>query len=286
MTYLELVKRLRQETGVAGDGPSTVIGQSREMKRLCDWIAQSWVEIQEDQNDWLFLRKSVRFNTEYGTEVLSGDLTIGCVYEITTRVVLDFDTVGQLYTGTSNTAGAHYLITSAATLGVGDSVKLVGKQTYTLADIGITDFAQWRNDSFRAYLKSAGIATQIILTQYVDYSAFRDFYLLGSRQLVTGRPLYITVAPDKSLVLGFTPNDVYVTSGEYFRTPQVLTLDSDVPLCPGRFHMAIVYKAMQKYGVYESAPEQVQAGKEGYSLMMSRLVIDQTPPITMGGSLI
>lgn len=46
MNRLDLVKRLRQEAGVAGNGPATTINQSGEMKRLVDWTDAAWLEIQ------------------------------------------------------------------------------------------------------------------------------------------------------------------------------------------------------------------------------------------------
>ena len=283
MNFLDLVARTKQECGISGPAPTTLVGASRELLRLVNWVSQSWVEIQQSHPDWEFLRKPITFLTEHGTVKTAGDiLTIGCIYEITSRVTLDFDTVGELYSGQSNTNGAHYFINSAATLGLGDAVTLVGKASYSVgsgADINITDFGQWRNESFRAYLRSAGPGTEVILAQYYDYSQFRDFYLLGTRRFVTARPLYWTIAPDKSIVLGFTPNDVYFVRGEYYRTPQTLSADTDIPIMPERYHMAIVYKAMIKYGIFEVANEQIAAGRENLSLILNKMEADQLPPM-------
>lgn len=230
MTYLQLVNRLRSECGIAGTDITTTVGQTGEMKRLCNWITQAWEELQLDRQDWDFMRKSVTFNT------------------------------------------------------------IANQQTYhvgTGLDIDISDFAKWKNDSVRQYLQSAGIATQIILSQYYDYTEFRDFYLLGSRTLVTGRPLYFTIEPaSRAILLGFTPNDVYVTDAEYYRTPQELTADADEPIMPAQYHMAIVFKAMQKYGLYEVASEQIQAGKDGYSFYKNKLDSEYSPIIQATGSFI
>jgi hypothetical protein len=230
MTYLQLCNRLKLETGTGGNDLTTVLNLRGDLKRLVNWVSQAYVDIQNERDDWQFLRVSTTFNT------------------------------------------------------------VAGKQSYSLTggppDMSITDFASWRNESFRAYLLSAGIPTEIILTQYYDYSVFRDFYMLGSRRLVTGRPLYWTIAPDKSIVLGFTPNDIYVVTGEYYRTPQVLENNSDQPLVPSRYQMAIVYKAMEKYGLYNVANEQIEAGRQGYKRMLNSMVFDQTPMVGMGGSLI
>jgi len=50
--------------------------------------------------------------------------------------------------------------------------------------------------------------------------------------------------------------------------------------------MAIVYKAMQKYGLFEVANEQVAAGKEGYDKMLSRMLAEYTPMVMTVGSFI
>ncbi len=60
MTYLELVRRLRQECGISGTAstPSAVTGQTGEMQRLVDWIASAWREIQNKYQDWRWMRRS------------------------------------------------------------------------------------------------------------------------------------------------------------------------------------------------------------------------------------
>jgi hypothetical protein len=229
MNFLQLVNSGKQEMGISGAELTTVVGATKELKRLVDWISQAWIDVQNERTDWEFARKDFLFNTVAGQH--------------------------QYHVGSG-------------------------------LDINLSDFKRWRNYSFKAYQQSAGVGTEILLTQYMDYGEFREFYLTGSRRLVTGRPLYITVAPDKSLFLGFTPNDVYVVSGEYYRKAQVLTADADEPIMPEDYHKAIVYRAMVKYGYFELAQEQLAAAKEEYKQIMYRLVSDQTPMIQMGGSLI
>jgi hypothetical protein len=199
---------------------------------------------------------------------------------------VDFGAYGYLQTGVANHVGAVYLMHTALTLSGVDTTTLLGKQSYSIADIGLTDFASWKNDSFKQYLQSAGVATEIILQQYYDYTEFRNFYLLGSRRLVTGRPLYYTVAPDKSILFGFTPNDIYVTDAEYYRSPQTLSADTDIPIMPERYHMAIVYLAMQKYGLFEAAEEQIKAGQSGFNLLMNRMRQEYSPQVLATGSLV
>lgn len=65
MTYLQMVQRLARECGVAKTttAPSTVTGQTGELARLCDYIAQAWLEIQMERNDWEWMRETATFTT-------------------------------------------------------------------------------------------------------------------------------------------------------------------------------------------------------------------------------
>jgi len=152
-------------------------------------------------------------------------------------------------------------------------------------DMGLTDFASWREESFRAYLQSAGEGTEIQLS-FKEYNEFRDYYLLASRKTTYARPTEVTVTPSKTLMLGLKPDAVYVVSGEYYITPVTLTADADVPALPERFHRAIVYKAMMYYGAYEAAPEVFAYGESQFKYMMNRIRSDQLPDITRGKSMI
>lgn len=223
-TFLQLAQRLRQECGVSGTN-STVTGASGEWLRLCDWIATAWTELQEENPEWEWMRKTVSFST------------------------------------TAN------------------------QGEYTPVQAGVSDFGSWRKESFRIYLTSSGVGSEWILP-FRDYNGFRDFYLLSSRKMTYSRPTEITIAPNKNLILGLAPNDIYTVSGEYFKTPIVLAADADTPDMPVRFHMAIVYKAMMSYGAYEAAPEVYQRGELQLASMLSRMRLDQMPTITRGSSLI
>lgn len=157
----------------------------------------------------------------------------------------------------------------------------------TPAVVGLTNFGIWRQKSFRVYLKSAGVGTEWLLG-YKDYSPFRDFYLLSSRKLTYARPTEITISPSKSLILGLAPNDIYTVSGEYYIDPQVLSADADIPTAafPSRYHYAIVYKAMMKYGAFESAAEVYGRGQAEYKSMMNKIRMNQLPKMQRGASMI
>lgn len=61
MTFLELAQELRKEAGVSGTGPATVVSQSGELKRLVDWVNDAWEAIQNEQDDWLWMRSDFTY---------------------------------------------------------------------------------------------------------------------------------------------------------------------------------------------------------------------------------
>jgi hypothetical protein len=62
-TFLELCSDLRQETTDSGTGPTTVVSQTGELGRFVKWIKDAWTELQQDRDDWLWMRKSFTVST-------------------------------------------------------------------------------------------------------------------------------------------------------------------------------------------------------------------------------
>ena len=160
------------------------------------------------------------------------------------------------------------------------------QQSYDVeSDVLLTDFANWKDNSFRIYLKASTRSAESFLSQWL-YNEFRDVYMFGTNATATAQPSVISIAPDKALLFGLLPNDVYTVRGEYYMTPQELSDDADIPLMPTRFHMAIVYKAMMSYGVFEAATEVYQRGDTLYNTFINKLKADQAPGIIIGAPLI
>ena len=78
MTYLELVQALvREAVGLSGTGPTTVAGQTGDMRRAVDWVARAYQDIQNLHADWRFLRRDVSFTTVAGTQTYNPADDIG-----------------------------------------------------------------------------------------------------------------------------------------------------------------------------------------------------------------
>lgn len=147
------------------------------------------------------------------------------------------------------------------------------------------DFTKWDRDSFRVETTSQGFLDETFL-DYITFDAWRNSYMLGAMRQVQTRPVAIAIGPDQSLALGPPPDGTYTVTGDYFVMPSVMTTDTDEPTgLPAQYHMLIVYKAMQKYALYESAPEVLAASKAGWDPMMGQLEAVRGPDIMFAGAL-
>ena len=160
------------------------------------------------------------------------------------------------------------------------------KNSYTPIEAGIvlngvSNLGNWRRPSFRRYLLANGVSGEQILP-FLSYNEFRDLYLYGVMRLNVANPVVFSIDPMKNLLLGNSPNDVYVINGEYWTQPTQFVLDVDAPTMPPQFHLAIVWRALGFYGMYEAAGEAVSRGKEEFTRYASRLELDQLPRIIFG----
>lgn len=62
MNFLQLVQRTCLECSSTISSPTTVTGQTGMKARFVNWVAEAWKNIQESQEDWLFLRKEFEFS--------------------------------------------------------------------------------------------------------------------------------------------------------------------------------------------------------------------------------
>lgn len=151
---------------------------------------------------------------------------------------------------------------------------------YAASDASITDLREWDRESLKVYETSTADETELT---FVPYDEFRSAYMVGT--IPTGRPEVFTVKPDKTMRFWPTPSGTFTVTGEYHKAASEMAADADEPGMPDEFHMAIVYRALQKYARYESAPEIYDDAKEEYRRMRNALRINQTGEMTLGGAL-
>lgn len=162
---------------------------------------------------------------------------------------------------------------------------VAGQTAYSLAECGITDHGQWDVGTFRCYPTAVGLNGEMLLCD-MDYEHWRNLYQLGAMRAVQTRPTVATILPDNSFGLGSAPDATgYTIIGDYYAEPSEMALDADIPLIPAKHHMAIVYRAMMFYGVYEAAPEVFLRGETEFKRLIGRMRRDQLPQIRAAGCL-
>jgi hypothetical protein len=152
---------------------------------------------------------------------------------------------------------------------------------YTAADTGLTNFGNWKRDSFRASSVNNLYRDEQLLN-YMDWTTYRNLYRYANMRNTYARPVVVSITPNKDLAFGSTPDQIYTINGEYYTQPVGLSADTDIPGIPDRFHMVIVYRAMMYYAGYEAAPEVLTRGEFEYRRLYSRMEIDQLPTIVSG----
>lgn len=55
MTFIELCQRAKQESGISGSGPVSVLNQNGILAKVVEWVRQADLDIQRLHNDWSFL---------------------------------------------------------------------------------------------------------------------------------------------------------------------------------------------------------------------------------------
>lgn len=308
MDFLKIVNRTRQACGIAGADLTSVTNQSGETLRVINWVNEAWMDLQATRQDWLWMRKSFAFQTVAGQssyapamlglsdfgmwdmrsfrnyanpQVLVSIADPGVVtlqdHRLAANDTVTFSTTGALPTGI-NAGTAYYVIVvdadhfqlSPSTSGFAITTSGTQSGVHTLTSNNTTTFCGMRSEIFMGH--SA-------------YDDWRNTYQYGALRQVKTRPNEITTTPLKALALGPTPDAGYTIVGDYYSTPSEMVGYNDVPALPVKFHMAIVYKAMVSYGMYEAAAEVVQRGQLEIDKWMRRIHSDQMPSITTGGPL-
>lgn len=101
----------------------------------------------------------------------------------------------------------------------------------------------------------------------------------------TGRPVKFCISPDRRIWLTPTPDKAYTLTADYFRTPQILLANSDVPRLPAHYHLAIVYKAIMYYGGHDEAASLYADAKDRFYSLMNKIESTEKPQIQYGGSM-
>ncbi len=166
----------------------------------------------------------------------------------------------------------------------GDGKYAIGDCTDTVASAVMTaeGFRDWKLDTFKIYLVSAGVGTETDLT-FMEYQDWYDRWNYGSPS--NSYPGDFTIDHDRSILLAPKPDGIYTVRGEYMKAATLMDGDSDEPELPQEYRMAIVYRAMMYYGRYTGAPEVRADGEIQYNRMLREMSRTQRPAPMTGGPL-
>lgn len=146
-----------------------------------------------------------------------------------------------------------------------------------------------------AYAKPAGVKGIIFSTMaihggsgitrptFMSYESFMGSYRFGTQ---TGKPAFVTEQPDGKLRFYPIPDEVYQFEFEYYKTPVVLKLVTDVPAIESEFHMAIVYKALGHYAGFEESADTLAVAMNGLSPYETKMANECLPDIGLGGAFV
>jgi hypothetical protein len=162
-----------------------------------------------------------------------------------------------------------------------DTIAAQANYAYTavndeITDAAITRFRAWDLDEREPpllYLSADGQSTERELAIW-DFRDFRYRYIRATH--TDAYPGAIAVKVDDDLYLGPTPDAVYRVRGMYWKDNQELALDADIPEMPANFHMAIVYRALIKYGFDSVSPEVLSRAEVDGKAIYESLVNNQS----------
>lgn len=227
-TYVEMVRRLRQEGRGAGSvtTPTTLVNVvDGDVKDQMDWIAESWNRIQMAKRNWRWMFDDVEI-----------DVTAG---------VRDY---------------------SMATI-------------FPVAD-DLARFAHWKRDNFQYKTDAGGLASERPVAEMpwesyaqVDYGTVTP----------AERPSRVIVLPDNSIRLMETPTVDGTLKARYYKGPQALVNDTDVPEFNAKYHMLIVWDALLDHAVAELSQEQLARATDRKTDLWYSLINNEIEPVRMYG---
>ena len=131
-----------------------------------------------------------------------------------------------------------------------------------------------------AYPSAAGINARLFL-EYVEWERFRQLTV----PVVNGTPVAFCLRPDGDVQYYPRPNAATVAVHEYFRAPQLLVANNDVPRLPAWSHMAIVWKAVMIGCGKNKDWSRQESAEERYEAIFQRMLRECTPQMVTGGAL-
>jgi hypothetical protein len=156
-----------------------------------------------------------------------------------------------------------------------DAALTVGLQTYSAADLSLSRFKCWRAEDSDYYpgLYISGSPNTFWPLQFEQLDRFRQEWIY----ITTANSTPVAWSTDEShrLLVGPAPAVAYKLRAEYWMEPSTLAADGDTPDMPARFHMLLVWRALQDVAIADAKPELLTLAQQNYATMHGQLMLDQ-----------
>jgi len=143
---------------------------------------------------------------------------------------------------------------------------LVSQQEYSEEDIfGTTGkVSSWKTDRF--LYKSSPL-------RYIPY----DRWVLRSSQDTPAEPGVFTIRPGTTNLIFNAVDTEYDVVLQYYKTPQILSVNNDVPLLPVQFHYLIIFGAVLETASFLGDLITYQRFATKYSQLLGQLLRSEVP---------
>lgn len=153
---------------------------------------------------------------------------------------------------------------------------IVNTPEYTTTDLTVRDFSR---EPLVLYHKATGLDDRGFIP-YLKYADYKARY--ADKNTPAARPICWTVTPKGAIRLYPKPDDVYGVEGDGQLKIQTLVDNTDSPIMPEQFHMAIVWLACKKWFDDQEATQRMNDMERNYLLLKDELLRDQLPQIDWG----
>lgn len=273
--------------------------------KIKTWVAQAWLEIQQEINDWQFKSKQAQFIVYPRLLVTEGDRAtappVASEYagDDTEATFTVLDTVllsGAWATGTAvayieyeeldgQFKWAEYFNETDPTP-ASDIFRLKWWGRYDL-QTEVTDLLEADYATF--YIQSTGGSTTQTNSedsdnkpiQFIPWPQWLAAY--EGDPVSRGRPLYFTETPDGKIDFWPRLDEEYVLSFQYTSEPQELSAHGDTPTdLPSNYHDLIVWRAVMYWADFQERPSQFTRAERRYESIKNRMNKNQKPSFSFG----
>ena len=157
---------------------------------------------------------------------------------------------------------------------------VIGTNEYSPTTDWTLSTLEWSGETLKLHDPAVGVTDRqpLNFVSWLDFSASYQ-----SPESQSGRPTVAAVRPDGVIVFNVLPDKAYVFEGEYYKTSDVLSANTDVPAMPAQYHMAIVWGAVMLYAQYEEAGVLMQTASGNLSRFIGLMMVTELP-ISMAAS--